>query len=426
MQVKRNEISDTKVKLSVSLDESKLKPLKDRVLQRLGQSTKLPGFREGKAPAHVVEKNIDPTVLQREFVDEAINHFYAEAAKSEKLRPIDRPQISLTKFVPFTTLEFEAEVEILGEVKLPDWKKMKKTKPEATVSQKDIDDVITSLKTRMADKKEVKRAAKNGDQAWIDFKGVDAKGEPVKGADGKDYPLLLGSNTFIPGFEENIEGMKPKEEKTFTLTFPKDYGVSALQGKKVTFTVTLTKVQEVVEPKVDDAFAAKLGPFKTVKELKDNIKKELTIEKQGQTDREFEAKVVEEIAEKAKMKLPQALIDEQVEALMRELKQNVAYRGQTFSEYLEQEGKKEEDLRKELEPRAEKRVKTGLVLAEISNEEKINLSNEELQLRIQMLKGQYKDEAAQAELAKPETERQIASQMMTEKTIKKIIDTVAK
>lgn len=426
MQVKRNEISDTKVKLSVSLDESKLKPLKDRVLQRLGQSTKLPGFREGKAPAHVVEKNIDPTVLQREFVDEAINHFYAEAAKSEKLRPIDRPQISLTKFVPFTTLEFEAEVEILGEVKLPDWKKMKKTKPEAKVTKENIDDVIKSLKTRMADKKEVKRAAKNGDQAWIDFKGVDAKGEPVKGADGKDYPLLLGSNTFIPGFEENIEGMKPNEEKTFTLTFPKDYGVSALQGKKVTFTVTLTKVQEVVEPKVDDAFAAKLGPFKTVKELEDSIKKELTIEKQGQSDREFEAKVVEEIAEKSKMKLPQALIDEQVEALIRELKQNVAYRGQTFSEYLEQEEKKEEDLRKELEPRAEKRVKTGLVLAEISNEEKINLSSEELQLRIQMLKGQYKDEAAQAELAKPETERQIASQMMTEKTIKKIIDTVTK
>jgi trigger factor len=237
---------------------------------------------------------------------------------------------------------------------------------------------------------------------------------------------MLGSNTFIPGFEDKVTGMKPGEEKTFTLTFPKDYGVSALQGKKVTFTVTLNKVQEVVKPKLDNDFAAKLGPFKTVKEVKDSIKKELANEKQNQVDREFESEVVGEIAEKTKMSLPEMLIDEQVEALLQELKQNLAYRGQTYNEYLEQENKTDEVLRKELRPRGEKRVKTGLVLAEIANEEKIDVTPEDIQIRLQLLKGQYKDEAAQAELAKPEVERQIASQMMTEKTIKKIIDTVTK
>lgn len=426
MQVKRTDLSDTKVKLSVSLDEKRLSPVKQRVLERLGKNVKLQGFRQGKAPMHVVEKNVDQQLLQREFMDEALNEFYTEAAQNEKLRPIDRPQISLTKFVPFTTLEFEAEVEILGSVKLPDWKKIKKTKPKAEVTEQDITEVIKNLKTRAADKKDVDRAAKDGDQVWIDFKGVDAKGEPVKGADGKDYPLALGSKTFIPGFEENLVGLKPKATKEFTITFPKDYGVSALQSKKVTFTVTVNKVQEVVEPKLDDAFAAKLGPFKTVKELKDSIKKELSLEKQNQAEREFEAKVVEEIAEKSKMNLPETLIQEQVVSLLQELKQNLAYRGQTYNEYLEQEKTTDEDLRKELKPRAEKRVKTGLVLAEISNEEKITVTEEEIQIRLQLLKGQHQDPQAQAELAKPEATRQIASQLMTEKTIKKIIDETTK
>ena len=408
------------------MSDDKIAPIKERALKRLGKSVKLPGFREGTAPSHVVEKNVDQTVLQREVMDEAINAYYVQAAQNENLRPVAQPQISLTKFVPFTTLEFEAEVEILGSVKLPDWKKIKKTKPTAKVTEKDITDVIESLRTRMAEKKDVSRPAKDGDEAWIDFKGVNDKKEPVKGADGQDYPLMLGSNTFIPGFEENIVGMKPKDEKVFTLTFPKDYGVSALQGKKVTFTVTLKKVQEVVKPKVDDAFAAKLGPFKTIKEVKESIKKELTSEKQNQADREFESEVISEIADKTKMNTPDVLVGEQVEALLQELKQNLAYRGQTYNEYLEQEGKKDEELREELRPRAEKRVRTGLVLAEIANEEKIDITDQEIDLRLQLLKGQYKDEQAQAELAKPEARRQIASQMMTEKTIKKIIDTVTK
>lgn len=426
MQVKRTNISDTKVKLNVSLSEDKLKPIKQDVLAKLGASVKLPGFREGKAPAHVVEKNVDQTVLQREFIDSALNTYYSQAAQSEQIRPVASPQISLVKFVPFTTLEFEAEVEVLGTVKLPDWKKIKKSPPKASVTAKDISDVLDNLTTRMGEKKEVKRASKDKDEVWIDFAGTDAKGQHVKGADGKDYPLALGSNTFIPGFEKNITGMKVGDEKSFTLTFPADYGVKALQSKKVTFKVTVKKVQEVILPKVDDAFAAKLGPFKSVKELKDSIKKELTAEKQNQSNREFEAAVIEEIADKTKVNLPQVLIDEQVEMLLRDLKQNIMYRGQTYEEYLKQEAKTDEQVRKDLEPRGEKRVRTGLVLAEIANEEKINVTPDEVKVRLSLLKAQYSDPNAQAELAKPEAESQIASQIVTEKTIAAIVKQVTK
>lgn len=348
MQVTKKNVSDTKVQLTVSADADVLGPIKERVLKHLSTNVKVPGFREGTAPLNMVEKHIDQQLLQSHFIDEALNHMYTEAAQGEKLRPVSRPNVSLKKFVPFTTLEFEAEVEILGTVKLPDYKKMKKTAKQPEVTAKDIDAVIKDLQTRMAEKKDVTRAAKDGDQVWIDFKGVDAKGQPVKGADGKDYPLLLGSDTFIPGFEKNLIGQKAGDEKTFTLTFPKDYGVKALANKKVTFTVKVTKVQEVIEPKVDDAFAAKLGPFKTLKDLKSDIKKQLLMERTKQAERDLENEIVQNIAEKTKMSLPQALVDEQVEFLLRDVKQNLTYRGQTYNEFLETEGKTDEAYRAEL------------------------------------------------------------------------------
>lgn len=426
MQVTKKNLSDTKVSLVVSADDTVLKPIKEQTLKRLSTNVKVPGFREGTAPLNLVEKHLDQQLLQSEFVDEALNHMYAKAAQGEKLRPVSRPNVNIKKFVPFTTLEFEAEVEILGTVKLPNYKLMKKTAKKPEVTAKDVDAVIADLKTRMAEKKEVQRAAKDGDQVWIDFKGVDVKGEPVKGADGKDYPLLLGSNTFIPGFEKNLSGQKAGDEKTFTLTFPKDYGVKALVNKKVTFTVIVTKVQEVVEPKVDDDFAKKLGPFPGLKELKADIKKQLLQERTNQAERELENDIVKEIAEKTKMNLPQTLVDEQVEFLLRDMKQNLTYRGQTYNEFLEAEGKTDEAYRAELRPQAEMRVKTGLVLAEIASEEKIDVTPEELEIRLQLLKGQYKDQAAQGELDKPETRRDIASQLMSEKTLAKLKEYIVK
>jgi trigger factor len=234
--------------------------------------------------------------------------------------------------------------------------------------------------------------------------------------------LLLGSKTFIPGFEENLVGTNAGEEKTFTLTFPKDYGVKALANKKVTFTVNVTKVQEVIEPKVDDAFAAQVGPFKTVKELKDDIKKQLTHERQHELDRDFESELVKEISDKSKVTIPEVMINDQVERLLRDLQQNLTYRGQTFPEFLEQEGKTEEQYRKDvLAPQAEERVKAGLVLSEIAEREGIEVTPEELEIRVQILKNQYQDQAMQAELEKPENRRDIAARLLTEKTLNKLV-----
>lgn len=427
MQVTRKDISPTKVQLNIVADEPELTKLKQHTLSHFQAKTKVAGFRTGKAPLNIIEKNVDQTALQSEFLDEAVNHLYQTAVNNEKVKAFGRPNVSLKKFVPFTSLEFDAEVEVLGDVKLADYKKVKKSATKANVTAEDVKEVIESLKQRSATKEAVKRAAKATDEVVIDFKGVDTKKQPIKGADGTDYPLILGSNAFIPGFEDSVIGMKAGEEKTFTLTFPKDYGVKALADKKVAFTVTVKTVNELTEPKVTDEFAAKVGPFKTVAELKADIKKQLGVEKQAQADRQLENELIMEIVDKSSLSLPETLVEEQLERLKTEIRQNLTYRGQTWQEMLDAEGVTEEEYeKKELRPEAERRVKTGLVLAEISVEEKLDVSPEELEIRMQLLKGQYTDPSMQTELAKPEARQEIASRLLTEKTVQKLVELATK
>lgn len=421
MQVTKKNLTDTNVQLQLVADSQLLQTVKQETLQSFAASIKLPGFREGKAPLTLVEKNVDPARLQTEFLESAINYLYTNALQQEKLRPVDQPKVKITKFVPFETLEVEAEVEVVGEIKLADYRKIKLAKEKVTVTAKEVDEVIANLRTREAEKKEVDRAAKEGDSVWIDFKGVDEKTkEPVQGADGKDYPLLLGSNTFIPGFESNLVGTKAGEEKTFVLTFPKDYGVSALQNRKVAFTTTTKKVEEVVEPKLDDEFAAKVGPFKTVAELKADIQKQLEAEKQYRADQKYADDLLTKITEKSQVAVPEVLVNEQIDRLERDQRQSIMYRGQTWQEYLKSEGLDDKGYREKQKPVAELRVKAGLVLSEIADKEDIEITPEELEIQIQALKARYPDAAMQAELDKPESRREIASRLMTEKTLERL------
>jgi trigger factor len=420
MQISLTHPSDTEATITVVASEPELQTLKEDVLRRFQGRVRVQGFREGKAPLALVEKNVDPATLQTEFLDQAINQMYMQAIADKHLRVVNQPQVSVTKFVPFTTLEFEATAEVVGEIVLPDYKKIKKAPAAVKITAEDVKQVLETLRTRLAEKKDVDRAAKAGDQVFIDFIGTDKGGKSIAGADGKDYPLLLGSNTFIPGFEDNLTGLKAGEEKTFTLTFPKDYGVKALASKDVTFAVTLTKVQEVVSPKLDDDFAAKAGPFKTLQALKDDVKQQLEVEQQQEADRAFENELIEEVASKTKVALPKTLVEDQIDRMEQEEKQNLVYRGQTWQEHLDEEGVTAEEHREQKREQAESRVRAGLALAEISEKEDIDVLPEELEIRMQLLKGQYQDKTMQAELDKPETRRDINSRMLTEKTVEKL------
>jgi len=422
MQVQRINKSATEVSLQISGDAADLEPIRQHVLTHFVSQVKVPGFRAGKAPLNLVEKHVNQAVFNDEFMEHALNSLFSRAIQEEKLRPAAQPQIQVKKFVPYSQLELTADLEVLGRKTLPDYKKIKLPKPAISNTADNVNNVITSLRQRLADRKEVQRPAKKGDEVIIYFAGQDQAGQPVAGAEARDYPLILGADSFIPGFEANLIDLKARQTKQFDLTFPKDYAVSALQNQKVTFTVTVKKVHELTQPKVDDALAAKVGPFKTLTELKADIKKQLSTERQRQIDTEHQNQLIQTIASQTKVDIPRRLIDEQVLAAEEEEKRNLTYQGQTWQEHLKAEGITEEQHRQRQRPAAEERVRAGLALSEIAERENIQVAPEELEIRLQLLKGEYKDPRMQAELDKPQNRQDIANRLLTEKTLARLTD----
>jgi len=421
MQITKETLTPTTYKLTVVADQKALDTIKNSVLQRLSAGMKVAGFRAGKAPINMAEKQMDQQLLQSEFLNDAVNELYAQALREKQLRVVKEPEVQITAFVPFTTLEFSAEVEAVGEMNITDYTKIKMSPEKVSIATKDVDNVIDNLLERSAEKKDVKRALKNGDEATISFKGKDAKTkEAIEGADGSDYPLIVGSNSFIPGFEEQLVGLKTGGKKTFDITFPEDYHAAHLKKKKVTFEVEVTDVKELVKPKLDDKFAASAGPFKTVSELKQDIKKQLLSEKQKQAEEQFDNDLLKVIADKSQVAVPQSLVDQEVDRLEEEERRNVAYQGQTWQEHLTAEGVNEEEHRDRQKPVAELRIKTGLILGEISEKENIRITPDELSARLTILKDQYTDENMRVELDKPDNRRDIQSRLLIEKTIDRL------
>lgn len=418
MQINVSTTSPTHVKLSVTADKELLDAVKQQAVSRLGRNLKVQGFRPGKAPLHLIEKQLDQQLLQSEFLETAVNQLYVNAAQRERLRPIAQPTVSIKKFVPYDTLEVDYEADVIGKITLPDFAKIKVEKKPQAVSTKDVDEVIAGLRSRAASKEDVDRAAKDGDSVVIDFTGVDAKTkEPIQGADGKAYPLTLGSKTFIPGFEEELNGLKAGDIKEFTVTFPADYGSKELQKRKVTFSVTVQKVQKVIEPKLDDAFAATVGPFESLSQLKGDIKKQIQLERDQQSERAYENDLLEAIAAKSKVELPTELVDEEIERIEADDKKNIVYRGQTWQEHLAAEGVTEEEHRKKQRPAAELRVKAGLILGEIVEAYSLQVTPQELDAQIAQLKAQYNDPAMQAEMDKSQNRRDILNRMLSQKAL---------
>lgn len=421
-------LSDTKVELTISLGKEELKAAELVALNKLSKKVKVPGFRQGTAPASVTAKHVDVNELGQETLENALSKAVADAYTSENIQALDRPEVAVKKFVPGSELEFTAEAEILPKVTLGDYKKLKAEKKKVSVTAKEIDEIVTRMRSGMADKKEVERAAKKGDEAKIDFVGKK-DGVAFDGGTGVDYDLELGSNSFIPGFEDGIIGKKIGETFDIDLTFPDDYHVKDLKGQKVTFTVTLKGLKEVVLPEVNDEFAAKAGPFTSVDEMKDDIKREITAQKEREANEKLKDTLVQQLVEASTVPVPDILKKDQAASIERDMTQNLMYQGLTLDQYLESKGfeSKEKWLETEVNDTAEKRVKSGLVLAELSKAEKIEATNEELEAHVNLYKEQYANNPQLvAQFDQPEARRDIANRLLTEKTVDRLVELNAK
>ncbi|MEO5690829.1 MAG: trigger factor [Candidatus Saccharimonadales bacterium] len=414
--------SDTRVILTVEVDQKTIAQAKILAIKELGKSVKVSGFRPGKVPANVVEKSIDPNMLANETVEYAVNRAVNTIIDEKELRVLDQPKIELKKFVPFDTLEFTAEFEVLPEVKLADYTKLKATKKAEAVTAKDVTDVIERMRQGMAERSEATRAVKDGDEVTMDFTGKGKDGELIEGASGADYTLTVGSQTFIPGFEEQLIGHNAGETFDISVTFPSDYHAEHLKSAEVVFTVDLKKVQEITLPTIDDEFAKKAGPFETAAALKADIKKELAVQNERRAIEERKDELLGQLVEASTVPVPAVLVHDQMHALEQDAMQNLMYRGQTLDQYLSANGHKDKEAwqEAELKPMAERRVQAGLVIAELSKAEKIDVSAEELEAELARRKQEAPAMADQ--LDSPESRRDLANRVVTEKTINRLLD----
>ncbi len=425
MKTKVKYTTDTKVELTITLDVAELEAAEQVALKRLARDIKVAGFRKGRVPIAVAQKHIDSNVLQEETLNNALSKAVAESFLGEKLQALERPAVEVKKFVPSQTLEFTAEAEVIPPVKLGDYQKLKSKRQEVKTTAKDVDEIIERMRESFVDRQEVKREAKIDDEVVVDFVGKQ-DGKAFEGGSAKDYALKLGDGQFIPGFEDGIVGHKSGEEFSLSLNFPKDYHAKDMAGKKVVFDVVLSKVSELKLPEVNDEFAAKCGPFTDVKQLRDDIKREIVAQKEREADEKLKDTIVGELTDISKVALPELLVEDQMRSIEQDMAQNLSYQGITLENYLEAQKFTDKDawLKKEVRPAAEKRVKAGLILAELSRVLKIDVTREELAGQIEQMKVQYgaKDAKIAKQFDNPDVHRDIANRMITDKTIDKLVE----
>lgn len=417
MKTKFKKISDSRVEITVTLDKDDLKEAEKKALDKLAKEVKVEGFRKGKVPVEVAKKFIPENDLNAETIDFAVRSTAIQAFQKEEKSPLVLPSVNVTKYVPGEMAEYTATADIIPEVKLGDYKKLGVKKPEAKVTKKEIDDVINNIRNSFAEKKAIKRAAKKTDEVVIDFVGKK-DGKAFKGGSAKDYKLVLGSNTFIPGFEDGIVGHEPGDKFDLKLTFPTDYGVKDLAGAKTVFEVLLKQVNEVSLPEVDDKFAKKCGPFKTVDELKADIEKNLTAQNEHRLEEKFKDDLIKALVAKSKVPAPEILIDDQMRMIRDDMTRNAQSRGMSFEDFLKANNETLENWEKEARKIATERVKASLALQTLAVDNHITVSDDVVNAKLAELRDVYKKSPdALKNLKNPNVKMDIKNRLIIEETI---------
>ena len=423
MKTKSKKISDSRVEITVTLDSKDLKPAREKALAKLAKEVKVEGFRKGKVPTEVAAKFIPENDLNAETIDIAVRSTVIEAFRKESKSPLVLPSVNVTKYVPGESAEYTAVADIVPEVKLGDYKKLNVKHEDVKITAKDVNGILENLASSYAEKKIVRRAAKLTDEVIIDFVGKK-DGEAFKGGSAKDYHLVLGSKSFIPGFEDGIVGHESGDKFDLKLTFPKDYGVKDLAGAKVVFEVLLKQVNEVTKAKIDDEMAKKCGPFKTLAELKDDIKKNLEAQSKHQAQEKLKDQLVAELVKVSKVPAPEILVDDQVKMIRDDMTRNAAAQGMSFEDYLKANQKTVEGWEKEARKIAETRVKASLALQTLAVEQKITVSDDLVNAKIAELRDVYKKSPeALKSLKDPNVKMDIKNRMIIEATLDYLVKT---
>ena len=389
MSFKVEKIKDTEAKLIIEVPAEDFDKAIDEAYEKNKDRFKVDGFRKGKVPREMIEKIYGVGVFFDDAANAVIPEAYAEAAKESGLEIVARPEINVTKIAAGNPMEFEAIVTLKPEVKLGKYKGVKVEKVEAEVTDEDIEkrleqDREQNARLVAADDKEIEE----GDQAIIDFEGF-VDDEPFEGGKGEDYPLVIGSHSFIDTFEDQLVGKKVGDEVDVNVTFPEQYQAEELAGKPALFKVKIKEVKVKELPEIDDEFAQEVSEFDTLDEYKEDIRKKLQEAKESEAARETESRIIEAIIKDSEMDIPEKMIDTACDQMVEEFARNMQMQGIALEQYLQMTGSTLEQMKEQVKPQAEARVQSSLVLEAIVEAEGIEAKEADVDDEILKMSEQY-------------------------------------
>ncbi len=384
----------------------------------------IPGFRKGKAPRKMIEKLYGAEIFYEDAANSIIPDAYAQAAEESKLEIVSQPKIEVVELEQGKPFVFSAAVAVKPEVELGQYKGVEVTKVETEVTDEDIANELKKIQEQNSRTISVaERAVKDGDMTVIDFEGF-VDGEAFEGGKGENYPLTIGSHSFIDNFEDQIIGMNIGDEKEINVTFPEEYHAEELKGKPATFKVKVNEIKEKQLPELDDDFAQDVSDFDTMDAYKESLVQQIADRKANEAKVKKEDEAMEKIIEGAKMDIPEAMIDTQVNRMAEDFARRLQQQGLSIEQYFQYTGMTAQKILEDMKPEALTRIKSRLVLEAIVKAENIEVSEEEVNAELQKMADMYKMELDKVkELMGENEEKQIKEDLAVQKAVDLIVDT---
>ena len=366
----------------------------DKAFDKVKKTVQVPGFRKGKIPRKLFESRFGVESLYQDAIDFVLPEAYGNAIEETGIEPVDQPSIDVGEIEQGSPLVFTATVTVKPEVELGEYKNLEVDEQSTEVTDEEVNEALEQLREQQAELI-VKEdgAVEEGNTVVIDFEGF-LDGEAFDGGKGENYSLEIGSNQFIPGFEEQLVGKKAGEETVVTVTFPEDYHEESLAGKETTFNVTIHEIKEKEVPELDDDFAQDQD-VDTLDELKAKTKEDLKAHKEQDATNAKKDQIIEQATENASVDIPQAMIDTEVEQMVKEFEQRLQAQGMTLEMFSQFSGQSEEDVKEQMKENADQRVKMNLVIEAISKAENIEVSEEDINAELEEMAKMYNTDAEQ-------------------------------
>ena len=393
MSLQVEKLEKNMAKLTIEVSPEELEGALQRAYLKNRKQISIPGFRKGKVPRQMIEKMYGPQFFYEDAVNELIPSAYEKAVDECELELVSRPEISVEQIEKGKPFIFTAEVAVKPEVTLGEYKGIEVEKADTAATDEEVNAEIDKERENNSRAITVEdRPVQDKDEIILDFEGF-VDGEAFEGGKGENYPLTIGSGSFIPGFEEQLIGAEPEKEIEVKVTFPEDYHAEDLKGKDAVFKCTIHEIKAKEIPEIDDEFAAEVSEFDTLDEYKADVKAKIKEQKIAEGKRKQEDKAVEEAVANAQMDIPDAMVDTEVRQMANDFAQRLQQQGLTLDQYFQFTGMTAEKMTDELKPQALKRIQTRLVLEAIVKAENIEISDEKIDEEIQKMADAYKMEA---------------------------------